>query len=103
MFINKITKEYPRFIGDLQLLHPDATLDNLPNDWVLVEVTPRPENQDGKAIYESTPQEINGAWKQQWVIRDLTAEEIARINEHDLKIKEFIAKLEAVQNESPAL
>lgn len=100
MFINKITKEYPRYIGDIQLLHPDATLDNLPNDWVLVEETLRPENQDGKAIYESAPQEINGVWKQQWEIRDLTDEEIARIEAHNLKIREFLDQLEAVQNEN---
>ena len=99
MFINKITKEYPRFIGDLQLLYPDATLDNLPNEWVLVEKTPRPENQDGKAIYESTPEEINGVWKQQWEIRNLTDEEVARIDEHNLKIKDFISRLEAVQDQ----
>ncbi len=78
MFINKITKEYPRFIGDLQLLYPDATLDNVPDDWALVEESPMPEYQSGEGIFETEPQQINGVWKQQWLVRDLTTEEITK-------------------------
>jgi hypothetical protein len=103
MFINKITKEYPRFIGDLQLLNPDATLDNVPDDWALVEETPMPESQSGKGIFESEPKEVNGVWKQQWVIRDLTSEELAKIEAHNLKVNDFFADLLAVQNEQPVL
>jgi hypothetical protein len=101
MFINKITKEYPRFIGDLQLLHPNVTLDNLPDDWALVEETSMPETQSGKGVFEAKPKEINGVWKQQWATRDLTTEEIAKIDAHNLKVREFLNKLEAVQNEEP--
>lgn len=100
MFINKITKEYPRFIGDLQLLYPDATLDNVPDDWALVEESPMPEYQSGKGIFEAEPQQINSVWKQQWLVRDLTAEEIAKIEAHNLKVREFLDQLEAVQNEN---
>jgi hypothetical protein len=99
MFINKITKEYPRFIGDLQLLYPDATLDNVPDDWALVEESPMPEYQSGKGIFETEPQQINGVWKQQWLVRDLTTEEITKIEAHTLKVREFLDQLEAVQNE----
>ena len=84
-------------------MHPDATLDNLPNDWVLVEETTKPEYQEGKAVVQTEPQEINGVWKQQWIFKDLTVEEKAGIDKHNAKVQEFLAKLEAVQNESSAL
>ena len=99
MFINKITKDYPRFIGDIQLLDPNATQDNLPDDWALVEETPMPEYQLGKGIFELEPKEIDGVWKQQWTTRDLTAEEIIKIEAHNSKVNEFLAKLAAVQDE----
>jgi hypothetical protein len=100
MFINKITKEYPTFIGDLQLLYPDATLDNVPDDWALVEESPMPEYQSGEGIFETEPQQVNGVWKQQWLVRDLTTEEITKIEAHNLKVREFLDQLEAVQNEN---
>jgi|688.fasta_scaffold1033589_2 hypothetical protein len=99
MFINKITKEYPRFIGDIQILHPEATLENLPEDWILVATTPKPEYQEGKAIYEIAPEEINGYWTQQWNVRDFNAEELEMHRKNNEKVSEFLAKLEAVQDQ----
>lgn len=95
MFINKITKAYPRFIGDLQLVYPDATLDNLPEGWVLVQETPEPEYQEGKSIYEIEPEEIDGVWQQRWAVRDITETEKAVLDKHNAEVLEFIAKLEA--------
>ena len=97
MFINENTKEYPRFIGDLQLLHPGTTTDTLPDGWALVEETSMPEPQSGKGVFEAEPKQINGVWKQQWETRDLTPVELVKIEEHNAKVREFFANLEAAQ------
>jgi hypothetical protein len=95
MYINRISKAYPRFIGDLQLVYPDATPDNLPSDWVLVQETPEPEYQEGKSVYEVEPEEVDGVWQQRWTVRDLTEAEKAVLDKHNAEVLEFIAKLEA--------
>ena len=102
MFINTITKEYPRFIGDIQLLHPNATENDLPDGWALVVETPKPEYQEGKAIYEIAPKEVGGVWTQQWNVRDFNAEELEIHRKNDKKVGEFLAKLKAVQEQEIA-
>ena len=72
--------EYPRYIGDLQLEYPDYQEgDALPEGWHQVEETTTPQlTEPDTIIYEGTPVETDGAFKQTWVIRTMTAEEIER-------------------------
>jgi len=69
--------EYPRHYGDIQLDNPGWKLgDELPEGWLKVEETNRPEKTADQIAYEIYPVEINGVWYQSWEVRDLTAEEI---------------------------
>jgi hypothetical protein len=80
IYLNTITNEYPRYIGDLYLIgYEDGQ--TLPDGWVEVIETIAPDIQDGKINYEETPIEIDGVWTQQWATRDLTQEEIDKSNQ----------------------
>jgi hypothetical protein len=80
MFISA-KNEYPRYIGDLQIEHPDfVDGDTLPNGWVKVTEAPYPEGQTDKVVYEEFPIEIDGVMTQNWVTREPTDEEIERQN-----------------------
>lgn len=71
--------EYPRHIGDIQLDHPDyKDGDALPEGWVKVEETPRPTPGENQVTYEGQPEDIDGVMTQNWVVRDMTQEEIDR-------------------------
>jgi len=71
--------EYPRHIGDIQLEYPDFKVgDKLPDGWIEVIETGRPTPVENKIIYEGYPEEINGVMTQNWVIRDMTPEEIEK-------------------------
>jgi hypothetical protein len=98
-YINENTGEYPRFIGDLQLLNPTATPDNLPDEWAVVVSTPQPEYQEGKNIYEGEPVKIDGVWTQQWVVRDMTTEELAQVEAQKQKVADFLKSLEDAKSD----
>jgi hypothetical protein len=69
--------EYPRHYGDIQLDNPTWELgDELPEGWVKVEESPRPEITSNQVAYEVHPVETDGVWYQTWEVRDLTTEEI---------------------------
>jgi hypothetical protein len=69
--------EYPRHYGDIQLDNPEWQLgDKLPNGWIKVEESPRPEKNADQIAYEVYPVETDDVWYQTWEVRDLTTEEI---------------------------
>jgi hypothetical protein len=76
IFINTNTNEYPRHIGDIQILYPyHKGEDFLPDGWHLVEPTAHPTITSEQTVEESFPVNIDGKWKQSWVVRDLTDSE----------------------------
>ena len=80
LYINP-KNEYPRHIGDVQLdkkTYKEG--DELPTGWVSVIETGRPDNQADKIIAEGFPEEVDGVMTQQWIVRDLTQEELDRKN-----------------------
>jgi hypothetical protein len=80
LFINP-ENEYPRHIGDIQAANPGWNYgDPLPNGWIEVTPTNPPSVPENKALIELAPEEIDGTWTQVWSLRDLTPEEIERIN-----------------------
>jgi hypothetical protein len=70
--------EYPRFPGDIQIDFPSwKPEDPLPKGWKEVVQTPYPELQANELAHEDSPVEIDGILTQSWLVRDMTAEEIA--------------------------
>lgn len=73
--------EYPRYLGDIQLAHPNWKLgDELPEGWVEVAEAPFPTAPEGQIVEEEFPTVIDGVMTQNWVVREMTAEEEERIN-----------------------
>lgn len=71
--------EYPRHYGDIMLDAPGWKLgDELPEGWHKVEETEPPTPGTDQLVIEDAPKEIKGVWTQQWLVRDMTAEEIER-------------------------
>lgn len=74
-------KEYPRYPGDIQLEHPEWSVEApLPEGWVFVEDTTPPSTGLGQTLYVGEPEQIDGIWKQSWLVRDLTPEELEIID-----------------------
>jgi hypothetical protein len=71
--------EYPRHIGDIMLAAPKWKAgDPLPEGWVQVVEADRPQVGTDQIAYEDFPIEVDGVMTQNWVVRDMTAEEIER-------------------------
>jgi hypothetical protein len=70
--------EYPRHIGDVQLVKKGwSEGDTLPTGWQSVVETERPTAGTDQLTYDSGPVDIDGVLSQGWTVRDLTAEELA--------------------------
>ena len=70
---------FPRFAGDVSIDNPNFLEDKiLPKGWVQVQETPNPEIGENQTYEYGQPEKIDGTWVNQWVIRDLTDEEIER-------------------------
>ena len=80
LFINP-NNEYPRHTGDILLEYPDFDGINLPEGWKTVEPTDPPVFGEGQILEELFPEFINGAYKQTWNVRTLTAQEIKTLSQ----------------------
>ena len=78
-YFNIETNEYPRHIGDLQLLGWSVGLP-LPSGWVEVEDTVPPSISSTQVCYETLPVNISGTWKRNWEVREATEEELQKRN-----------------------
>jgi hypothetical protein len=74
--------EYPRYVGDILIEHPDFDGVNLPEGWQAVEQTERTPVGENEIVYEIAPILVNGVYKQSWAIRAVTEEEIEKRNNH---------------------
>jgi hypothetical protein len=73
------TGEYPRHIGDVQLVESSFKEGGtLPAGWQEVLEAERPVAGEDKVTVEGAPAEVDGVLTQQWVIRDLTEAELER-------------------------
>ena len=78
LYINP-ENEYPRHIGDINIISPNFVEGNtLPVGWKKVEQTTRPIPGKDKLSVEAFPVEVSGVMKQKWVVRNMTADELAR-------------------------
>jgi hypothetical protein len=80
-FYNTETKEFPIFLGDAQVANPewDGDIENPPTPLVWV-ADAAPDQVENKVIEDAEPQLVDGVWTRQFTYRDLTADELARIN-----------------------
>lgn len=71
--------DYPRHYGDIMLAKKGWKLgDPLPEGWTQVAEVERPRVEADQIAYEGFPIEIDGVMTQNWLVRDMTAEEIER-------------------------
>lgn len=81
IFYNTETKEYPRHIGDLELLGWQVG-ESLPENWVEVEYVDPPSVSPEETYYPaSEPILIDGVYKVAWNTRFWTEEELQAIEE----------------------
>jgi len=74
-YINIITKEYPRHLGDLQLIYGAITEDEIPEEWAAAEIESEPEITIDQYLEIEEPKLIDGQWRQGWIIKDMTSEQ----------------------------
>jgi len=87
-YIKLSTLEYPLHEGDIRLEHPEIREDQTwpdfpcPDTYALVTPVALPEwDQATQTFEELPPKQVDGVWTQQFLVRDLTADEIqARAN-----------------------
>jgi hypothetical protein len=84
MYINIVTKEYPRHDGDMELLGWSVG-ESLPEKWSKVQEVPPPEITSGQVVREGLPILINNVWTQQWETHVLTEEELSWIETNKQK------------------
>lgn len=73
--------EYPRHIGDIQLVKKGwQEGDALPEGWQAVAEIDYPIAKEGYIIFEDYPIEVEGVLTQNWQTRKMTPEEIERRN-----------------------
>jgi hypothetical protein len=92
MFIYKET-EYPRFIGDIQLMHPNWQEGQpLPKDWAEVIQEELPEVAEGNVIEQLAVVKEGGVWVQKWATRPLTEAELEANSTRSRAVAELQAK-----------
>lgn len=82
-YIKLSTLEYPRHEGDIRIEHPEIpesqTGDTFPcpSTYALVVPTTAPAFDEATQIAQpQAPVQIDSVWSQQWLVRDLTAQEL---------------------------
>lgn len=76
VYMNIVTMEYPRHIGDLQLLGWEQG-EPLPENWVEVHQDNIPVIEKGQTYQLQEPQLIDGVWRAIYEVREMTEEEKA--------------------------
>lgn len=82
-YIKLSTLEYPRHEGDIRLEYPEITEDQTgdtfpcPDEYALVSPVQIPEcDYEFQTVEEIPPTQVDGVWTQQFLVRNLTAEEL---------------------------
>lgn len=75
-YINIITREYPFYPGDMELLFPNFDENNVHEDYAVVLQPDLPEHTDTQRVDEIAPRLVDGVWIKQYAVIDLTQEEL---------------------------
>ena len=84
-YFNTITKEYPRHVGDLQLLGWQENTELL-EGWVEVTDDQTPSITPDQTYEMVEPKLVNNIWTAQFIVRDRTEEEIQKQKDLTAKI-----------------
>ena len=75
-YYNTVTKEYPRYAGDIQLDFPEfKDGDSLPETWVVVTQDIPPTTSIFQRLIINEPIFKNGKWTSTWTVLDLSNDE----------------------------
>lgn len=81
LLINVVTSEYPVSLLKVRQDNPNISFAAEPEDSVLDDlgysVVHRVDAPAGDVVTEGAPEYVDGAWRQTWVVREFTAEELA--------------------------
>jgi hypothetical protein len=98
-YIKLSTLQYPLYEGDIRLEYPEITEDQtgdtfpLPLDFVKVQDTVVPTcDENTQLVCEIAPVLINNIWSKQYMIRDLTQDELDMRENEKKRIDELNAK-----------
>lgn len=70
---------YPRFIGDLMLSHPEwKEGTKIPEGWIVVEESDLPEERVDHTIAESAPEAIGNVMYRKWYLKEVGQADIDR-------------------------
>jgi hypothetical protein len=85
VYLNTLNNEYPLYIGDLNLLGIEEN--NIPENFFLVEDSEMPETTQNQTVVEVFPKSIDGIWKKQWEIKNLSEKDIEQLKINDIRSK----------------
>lgn len=83
---------YPRYIGDVQLEHPEFDGNDLPEGWKKVHPSTPPVVGEGYSLAQLPPTEIDGVMYQTWTVVAHTPQFLEAQEQHLAPIKEQIEK-----------
>jgi hypothetical protein len=85
--------EYPRFISDIELAHPDFDGINLPEGWHEVHESAPIPKEPNQYVTEDFPQMIDGKYYRNYVLHTWSPEQYAAIESKREELKqEALAK-----------
>ena len=94
MYIKLSTLEFPRHEGDIRLEYPEIpesqTGDTFPcPDTYAPVVSVEPPEITNNQVFEAGPpvQDESGNWKINWIVRDLTPEELQSIKDLEERVR----------------
>lgn len=100
MWLNPTTQAVYRTFQELRAAWPNTSLPSRLSDAALntfglatIQPAPLPEfDPTIQAVEEGAPREVNGRWTQQWIVRELTAEEFkARVPQEVTALQGLLA------------
>ena len=86
-YINTLTLEYPLYPGDMQLRFVDFDEANLPEGWAIVPDINPPDSNKNQIVEETVPILIDGIWTKQFIVTEMTQNQIDARNLYLLSIK----------------
>jgi hypothetical protein len=70
---------YPRFIGDLMLSHPEwKEGTEIPEGWIVVEESDLPEEKVGHTVVESAPEAVGNVVYRKWYLKEVDQDDVDR-------------------------
>lgn len=91
IYLKLSTMEYPRYEGDIRLEFPDIPIEltgesfPTPDEYVIVYVDERPDVSGDQYVAVGDVVNVDGVWRQTWVVKALTDEQKNSISQMQKK------------------